>query len=126
MDVVSDFLETLAGGVIFFSAIALVVLMTGSVILRQDYISDYTTQTSAISTSYNWEHSEHIISYEELCSRIMQGIPCDVLIDGTLVEYQWFQWESFDYQMIRPEKDYLVSYSYNEDGSYRLITYQSI
>lgn len=120
-----DLLETMFECGILAAALLLLSTQAWYVQKGQDVTAHYVETSEALSETYRWESAELTVTYSELCTRMMNGIPCDVKIDGQLVELQWYSRETFDYSMIRAGHIYRVDYEYDTDGSVKLIEYTS-
>lgn len=121
-----EFLEMIFGSCVMAAAVVLLASQAYNVEQRQNVVAHYTENSAALSQSYRWEQEQQTVSYKDLCTRMMRGIPCDVKIDGQLVEKQWFNSNTFDYSIIHAGHTYLVSYEYDADGGVKLIVYTSI
>ena len=119
-------MEMLFGSCVLAAAVILLVSQVYDVEKRQDVIAGYTENSVALTDSYRWEHAQQTITYKDLCTRMMRGIPCDVKIDGQLVEKQWFNSNTFDYSIIHAGKSYLIDYEYDADGAVKMLIYTSI
>ena len=121
-----QFLEILFGFSVMAVAITLFALQANQTVKRQDIVSHYVDDSAVLSISENWAHQDEVLSYKELCTRIMYGISCDVVIDGTLIEQQWFNVNTFDYGIIQPGRSYKVINEYNDDGTLKSVSYLSL
>ena len=125
-DTICDALDSAIGWAIFASAIFILTLQTGYVSAGQDVTQKYMESSAELAPSRNWEHSESTVTYAELCARLMQDIPCDIKIDGQLIEKQWFNCNTFDYSIIPAGHAFRVSHEYNSDGSVKQIIYTHV
>lgn len=121
-----EFLEMLFGSCVFVVAALLLASQAYNVTQRQDVVASYAENAVALSRSYRWEQEQQTVSYKDLCTRMMRGVPCDIKIDGQLVEKQWYNSNTFDYGIIRAGHSYLVSYEYDADGGIKRIIYTSV
>lgn len=125
-EIISDFLDTMFGYGVYVLAIALLLMQIKSIERHQVLVSSRVDESVVLTQSNHWESAEETLSYKDLCTRMMHGIPCDVKIDGQLVEKQWFNSNTFDYSIIHPGHSYRVEYAYDSDGNIMQIAYISI
>ena len=125
-DTICDALDAAVGWCVFASALFILSLQMSYVSINQDVTAKYMEASAELAPSKKWEHTEQTVTYAELCARLMHDIPCDIKIDGQLIEKQWFNGNTFDYSIIHAGHFYRVSYLYNTDGSMKQIIYTSL
>lgn len=119
-------MENLFFASLMAAGIWLLLIQVQTIQRGQDVTTHYMESSETLSIAKQWEPAELTVNHAELYTRMMHGIPCDVKIDGYLVESQWFNSNTFDYSVIHVGHIYRVEYSYSDDGSLKQISYKSI
>lgn len=125
MEILTKIIYTLLGTALFLSSLALVLYSSDVIQRYQDEIKEEISVNNVMINSDYDGGSDVIISYEELCSRLMGRIEYDFVINGTRVPSFLYNPNTFSFDSLQ-ETSYRVTYEYYNNGAIKSIVFSSI
>jgi hypothetical protein len=124
--ILSDVMLMVFMAMIFAGTSIVTLGYTNQLGLEQDVVSQQLEGNTVIQDSLSWKYDAAVISYAELCSRMMRVLDYDVEIDGTFISAETYNFHTFDFSILQPGHQYQVSYKYASDGSISVVCYQNV